>query len=342
VSIRFRAEELQAESLSPDGSRTNRRSVEVRFDPLLGTTSRLADGVELQTADGLALERFQGQDASCPFCSERVDQVTLKIDARLTEEGRIRVGDTVLFPNLVPYSQYAAVAVFTPKHWLSVTEFSPKLIADNLFACIRYVRSVYAADSKARYCAWNINYLYPSGGSLPHPHSQVFLDPFPTTMMRFQFEASEKYLAENGASFWEDLVIAERDRKQRFLWEIGSTAWMTAFAPLGFNEVRAMVKGRETLLQFDDADVAGIASGVSRVLKWYGASGYNSFNLSLFSGPLDGASSFRANLVMVTRTAMIPFYRSDSMHLERLHWEAAVDRAPEAIAAELRNYYEAS
>jgi len=25
------------------------------------------------------------------------------------------------------------------------------------------------------------------------------------------------------------------------------------------------------------------------------------------------------------------------MHLERLHWEAAVDRAPERIAVELRN-----
>jgi len=43
-------------------------------------------------------------------------------------------------------------------------------------------------------------------------------------------------------------------------------------------------------------------------------------------------------LVMVTRTAMLPYYRSDSMHLERLHWEAAVDREPETIAAELREH----
>src|SRR5208337_172869 len=95
-------------------------------------------------------------------------------------------------------------------------------------------------------------------------------------------------------------------------------------------------RGRETLLQLDDTDVAAIASGTSRVLHWYHALGYDSFNLALLSAPLEGSPSFRVNLVMVTRTAMLPYYRSDAMHLERLHWEAAVDRAPEIAAAELR------
>ena len=42
---------------------------------------------------------------------------------------------------------------------------------------------------------------------------------------------------------------------------------------------------------------------------------------------------------MVTRSALVPNYRSDAMHLERLHWEAAVDRPPEALAAELRDHF---
>lgn len=338
MPVRFRREQLQARFAIPDGAGTSVRSVEIRFDPLLGTTSRIAEGVKLQTADEAALVCFQQPDPNCPFCPERIAQVTPCIDPSVSREQRIRVGESVLFPNLVPYSRFAAVAVFTPKHWLSVAEFSPTLISDNLRACIRYIREAYRFDPESRHCAWNINYLYPSGGSLPHPHSQVFLDPFPTTMMRFQFEAGQRYWAENRSCFWEDLVVAERESQQRFLWELGSTAWMTAFSPNGFNEVRAVVRGRETLLEIDDADIVSISTGVSRVLQWYGATGYNSFNLTLFSGPLDGASSFRVNLVMVTRAAMAPYYRNDSMHMERLHWEAAVDRAPEAIAAELRRY----
>ncbi len=104
-----------------------------------------------------------------------------------------------------------------------------KLLADNLDACIRYIRAVYASNPQARYCAWNVNYLFPSGGSLPHPHAQVFLDPIPTTMMRFQFEAGEKYWRENGGSYWEDLVAAERERNERFVWDIESTAWSSRF-----------------------------------------------------------------------------------------------------------------
>ena len=337
MPIQFRSEKLQARSLTPDGSQTKVRSVEVRYDPLLGTTSRIAESVNLQTADAAALERFQLPDGSCPFCSTQVVQVTPCIDPNVSDEPRILTGETVLFPNLVPYSQYAAVAIFTTRHWLSINEFSPKLIADNLTACIRYIRVVYASDPRARYCAWNVNYLFPSGGSLPHPHAQVFLDPIPTTMMRFQFEAGERYWQENGTSFWEDMATTERQRNERFVWDLGSTAWMTAFAPIGFNEVRAVVRGRETLLRLNNADVEDVAAGISRVLRWYCALGYNSFNVSLFSGPLEGSASFRVNLVMVTRTAMLPYYRSDSMHLERLHWEAAVDRAPEKSAAELRN-----
>jgi galactose-1-phosphate uridylyltransferase len=41
---------------------------------------------------------------------------------------------------------------------------------------------------------------------------------------------------------------------------------------------------------------------------------------------------------MVTRSGLVPFYRSDAMYLERLHWEAAVDRTPEENAREVRQH----
>ncbi len=84
-----------------------------------------------------------------------------------------------------------------------------------------------------------------------------------------------------------------------------------------------MVRGRD--LPFNHDNIAALETGMARVLQWYCALGYNSFNVSLFSGPLEGVASFRVNLVMVTRSAMLPYYRSDATHLERLHWEAAVD-----------------
>ena len=336
MPLEFRKECLRARFRSPDGTDWMERNCEVRFDPLLGNSSRIAEGVKLQTADAGALEEFRQPDPACPFCPERIERVAPRIRPEICPGGRIRLGDTVVFPNLVPYSQYAAVAVFSPRHWLSLQDFTPDLIASNLAAVLRYIRGVYAFDSKAQHCAYNINYLYPSGGSLPHPHSQVFLDPHPTTQMRLQQQAGDAYMAACRRCFWEELAEQETTDGNRAVARLGRVAWFTPFAPLGFNEVRAVVIGRETLLGLDDTDVAHLSTGISRVLAWYSSMSYNSFNLVLYSGPLGGSRSYRVNLAMITRTALVPFYRSDSMYMERLHWEAAVDRTPEEVAKQLR------
>jgi len=339
--IQFRSEQITARFLSPEGAEMT-KSLEVRFDPLLGTSSRIAEGVILSKADKGALAPLQTPNANCPFCPDRVRKVTPQVLRPIHSGGRLQRGESLLFPNLVPYSQYAAVAVFTERHWVALNGFTPQLLLDNLAVAVDYVRKVHAFDRRAENCSYNINYLYPSGGSLPHPHAQVYLDPHPTTLMRLQRDASLAYWAAHGRSYWEDLAETEEARGLRFVGRIGRTRWITAFAPIGFNEVRAVVSGCETLLDLTDDDLQSLSAGISRVLHWYEAAGYNSFNLALYSGPLNGAHDWRVHLSMITRTAMLPYYRSDAMHMERLHWEAALDRAPEQIADDLRAHFAAA
>ena len=157
--------------------------------------------------------------------------------------------------------------------------------------------------------------------------------------MRMQQHSVEAYRLANGSCFWVDLVTEEMKRGERFIWRDNSLVWMAPFAPIGFNEVRAVLLNRTTLLQLSTDDVQTLASGISRVLAWYHSIGYNSFNLAIYSGELGKDRADRVNLAMITRTAMTPFYRSDSMYLERLHWEAALDRTPEDVAGDLRQYF---
>jgi UDPglucose--hexose-1-phosphate uridylyltransferase len=340
MMIEFRRERPTSRYQSPEGSREVVRDLEIRHDPLLGYSSRIAGGITLQRADAKAIEPLQTSGPTCPFCADRIEQVTPRFSPGISGGPRIREGETVLFPNLVPYSQYAAVAVFSPqRHWIAVSDFTTQLICDNIRASLRYSRAVREADPTTEFMAWNINYLWPSGGSLPHPHAQVFLDAQPTTMVRAMESASARYFGECGRSFWDDLAQEEQRRGERFAGETGRVSWMTAFAPLGFNEVRAIVRGREGMFDLADDDIRSLADGVTRVLRYYGTLGYNSFNLAMYSGRLSGSPGFRVNLSMVTRTAMLPYYRSDAMYMERLHWEAAVDRSPEEIAAELRSSF---
>jgi len=336
MAIQFRCESLLSRFQNPGDEAYSERRLQVRLDPLLGTSSRIAEGVKLQTSNDAALASFRAPDPNCPFCAQRIDKVTPRIATEITPAGRIRVGETVLFPNLVPYSKYATVAVFTTRHWLDLRDFTPSLIADNLAASLEYIRAVTKVDADTRFCAYNINYLYPSGGSLPHPHSQLYVDPFPTSMMRMQHASVADYWQANGRCFWNDLVSDETERAERMISSEGPIFWMTPFAPIGFNEVRAVLCEHPTILDLSYADLQALASGISRVLTWYDSIGYNSFNLALYSGELGKKGTDRVNLTMVTRTAMTPFYRSDSMHLERLHWEAALDRTPEDVAADVR------
>ena len=338
MAVQFRRESLSSRFQNPSGETHSERKLQVRFDPLLGISSRIAEGVKLQTRVAGAHSAFQAPDPHCPFCADRIHRLTPRFTKEITPTGRIQVGDTVVFPNLVPYSKHAAVAVFTTRHWLDVREFTPALIADNLTASLSYIRTVFAVDPNARFCAYNINYLYPSGGSLPHPHSQIYLDPYPTSMMRMQQASVAAYRQANGSCFWSDLIAAEVERAERVVCSDGPVVWFTPFAPIGFNEVRAVLCERPTLLDLSSADVEALAMGISRILAWYHLIGYDSFNLAMFSGELGKDGADRVNLAMITRTAMTPFYRSDSMHLERLHWESALDRTPEDIAADLRKY----
>jgi len=339
MAIKFRCETLLSRFQNPGDDAHSGRKLEVRFDPLLGYSARIAEGVKLSTRSEDALAAFRAPAANCPFCAEQIENVTPRIAAHITPMGRIRVGETVVFPNLVPYSKHAAVAVFTTRHWMDLCDFTPEVIADNLDASLAYIRTVATADHEARFCAYNVNYLYPSGGSLPHPHSQIFLDPFPTTMMRMQYEAAAAYLEANGRRFWDDFVAEELRRGERVVCHDGPVVWLTPFAPIGFNEVRAVLRERATLLELSTGDVQALARGISRVLAWYDSIGYHSFNVAMYSGELNKSGPDRVNLAMITRTAMTPFYRSDSMHLERLHWEAAVDRAPEDVAVGIREYF---
>ncbi|HZU13783.1 MAG TPA: hypothetical protein VFB58_13160 [Chloroflexota bacterium] len=339
VPIEFRRDVVTARFVNPAGGEIEDRRLDIRFDPLLHTSSRIAPGVRLPTAQPEALLPLQQPDPTCPFCPGRVEKVTPTLLPAIAPEGRIRCGETLLFPNLVPYSQYAAVAVFSSRHWLSLPDFTPPLLLDNLNAALSYIRRVAQADRSVRYAAYNVNYLYPSGGSLPHPHSQVYVDRHATTMMRLQEDAAVSYLARHGRPFWEDLVDEEEGRGERFIGRLGRTAWITPFAPLGFNEVRVIVRGVGTVLELTDADLRSLAHGIARVLIAYDDQGYNSFNLALSSALDPARPALGVTMSMITRSALVPYYRSDAMYLERLHWEAAVDRPPEEVARDLRTVF---
>ena len=322
--MELRRETLTGEVVPPGSDRPAPTSVEVRWDPLTGHAARLVQspaGALVPPADLDALARLAEETrATCPFCPSRVEQVTPRFPPALWPAGRIRHGRALLFPNLLSYAQYASVSVYAPElHALRTAEFTPQLVADNLAAQVAFMRAVVAHDPAAGWASVNGNHLLPSGGSLFHPHLQGAAGPFPTTFQRL--------LADLPAERFADYLATERRAGARWLGSTGRVDWLAAFAPAGPAELRALAAGA-SLATLDEELTAELGRGISAALGLYAALGLESFNLAVYGLPPGHPLLVR----LVGRQNPRPWYRSDVMYLERLHWETAVDLTPEEVA----------
>jgi UDPglucose--hexose-1-phosphate uridylyltransferase len=319
----FERETFEAELLDPRrGFEPTQSTVEVRRDPLTGHSARILPPGSFPPPARHDLERLAAETReACPFCAERLEEQTPRFPPEIWPEGRIRVGEALLFPNLVPYAKWSSVSVYSPeRHRLPLPELTPTLVADNLRAQREFARAVLAFDPSARWISVNANHLPPSGSSIFHPHLQGSANPLPTTMQRLLAAV----LAEDVRAY----LRAEREDGARLVASSEGTDWAASFAPLGPAELCAFVGGVGSPHELEDAQIDDVAQGISAVLRVYDGLGFQSFNLALYGVPGDEFLLLR----IVARAYFGAAERSDAMWSERLQWEAATDLAPERVA----------
>jgi UDPglucose--hexose-1-phosphate uridylyltransferase len=323
--MELRSELLTAEMIEPGMGKPVRTRIDVRFDPLTGHSSRILPERGLMPASDFDVQAFARQtQPGCPFCPAQIDRLTPKLPARIHPGGRITSGEAVLFPNLHAYSSHSSVSVYSPRlHYLPLEAITPRLLTGNLATQVAFARAVMAADPGSRWASINANHMLPSGSSLFHPHLQGIVDSQPTTMQRL--------LAGVPAQRFAAYLEAERRSEERYLGNTGRIQWIASFAPIAPAEVRAFLGGISSPAELDNDLTAELADGLARVLGAYADMGYQSFNCAIYGAP-PGTEGYPLNLRMACRSNLKPLYRSDSTYLERLHWEGAVDLAPEITA----------
>ena len=332
--MELRRELLAAEMLEPSTGEPVRATIEVRVDPLTGHSSRILPDRGLMPASDFDLEAFALQSQpGCPFCPGRVDRLTPKLSARIHPDGRITRGEAVLFANLHAYSSHSSVSVYSPKlHYLPVGAITQRLLADNLGTQVAFAQAVMAAEPQSRWASINANHMLPSGSSLFHPHLQGIVDSAPTTMQRM--------LAGVPPQRFDAYLDAERRSGERYLGDTGRIQWIASFAPIAPAELRAFIAGISSPAELDDGLIGELAHGLVLALGAYGEMGFSSFNCAIYGAP-PATEGYPLNLRLACRSSLKPFYRSDSTFLERLHWEGAVDIAPETLAQRIGERFRA-
>ncbi|MEM1513959.1 MAG: hypothetical protein QXW78_04710 [Candidatus Thermoplasmatota archaeon] len=280
--------------------------VEIRKDDVWGRNCRIMNRAGLEISKQEDFKELIEKD--CIFCSK--DKLA-KFDFGFMENSY-----SFLFPNINPYSKYSGVCAFK-KHYIKLEEFSTELLESNFILCSEYIKKFY--DGKARYASINWNYLMPAGASILHPHTQIILSEHPTTYMEKIIKNKEKFF----------LYIEEEIKRERFIGEINSFYLFVPFAPFGFNEVFGFSR--------EDFKIAirKIAGVINKILSYYSSIKRNSFNLAIF---IDMEKEFPFHFRILTRQNMVKYYRNDTMFFERLHMETILEKMPEEISKEIKNF----
>jgi galactose-1-phosphate uridylyltransferase len=276
---------------------------EIRKDPLTGRTARICHFMKLQWEKPDFDALVSGTEQTCPFCPEKVMQITPCFPEEILPEGRLTAADMVLFPNIAPYDSLGAVATMGEQHYIPMLDFTVERIAGS-FRLARdfFQRIEQIGHSESVYHIINWNYMPPAGSSLIHAHLQVFASSSAPNLMRQELEAARSYSREKGTNYWDDLVAYEISAGQRFLGSIGRSHWFTNYAPIGVaGDVLAVVDDVSSTLELTDEDLDHIADGLTRLMSAYDKMGIFSFNMNFFTGA-QGDDFARFHLLFSPRT----------------------------------------
>lgn len=287
--------------------------LQYREEQLTGFRCRISPD---RTKRGLDVPYSYSPDMNgCPFCPDQVFSVT----PEFPWGERIRLGESVTFPNLYPFAACHTVTVITSEH--VVDTFSKKQLADAFKA------QVYSLSKAGGYPSINWNYLPSAGASLAHPHLQGMADEQPPVIASRYLDKGKHYLERHGRCYW-DAWREHEEVSERYLF--GDEIYWTAHAvPLGEREVRGVLP----VATLDDSEnyLDTLIDGVLSVIRLYRELGTHAFNLSLFFDKPGSNHGFKAFCSIISRINPNTRSLADSAFMERLHLEPVILTLPEDL-----------
>lgn len=334
--IDFRREEEYFVFQDPGGKgEMLRRKTEIRFDPLTGESSRVVydPGLKLTPPDYTEIgEKTKG--AKCPFCADNIMRITPKFPPEIAPEGRIKVGESVLFPNLFPYSKHNGVAIFSGQHYVRLLEFTPEMLVNAFRGAHLYLKKVVETDPGVRYASVNWNYLPYSGSSILHPHIQVIVSEQPTNYQARTVKEGEGFYAQHRQNYYQALLEAEKGLQQRLIKSGEQLSWLHAFAPKSHLDFMGIFQDTFSLEQITDEHWKALAHDLVELFRYLDSQGLASFNM-LFHVPIRENPADLVHLRLVPRLTIGFLETSDINFFQMLHQEPLSYKVPEEVVQEI-------
>lgn len=341
MAIEFKRDIEFSKLLNPaDNFEEKAFPIEFRTDPLTKDRGIVVE-FRLRKSEKADLSQLAAKslEMPCPFCSEAVDKATPKFLPDFCPEGRIKLGEALLFPNALPFMPHSALAILTSRHFVGLAEFTESMLADAFLASQTYFKMTQEHDPKAKYCYIMWNYMPPANSGQIHPHLQLIAGYFPLAYHENLVEASRKYIAKNGTNYWSDFIAEEKRLQERYIATVGNTVWLTSFVPRALQlDVLAVFQGRGSFLSLPREDIESFCQGLTKIFKYMDDQNFYSFNLCLYSGTI-GEDSFWTQARIIQRGTLPPMDISDIGNMQLLLDTKPCFRYPEKVCQELKAYF---
>jgi len=337
----FKKELLFARFIAPDGKIVE-KPVEIRINPITGRTCRIAFsrvGAKEPGINGLPPPPPDSEKtAECPFCQPQITSETPRLLPEFTPEGRLKCGESVLFPNLFPYGCYSAVSLFDNRHFVEIGTASVKSYTDCFLNSVQYLQKILELNPAALYMAITQNHLPSAGGSLIHPHLQINADKIASNNHSFLQKRAEAYFKETGRHIFSDYLYHEKAEGSRYIGKTGEWEWTAAFAPEGFFEIWGILPGITSLYQVTDSEWESLSQGIINTQKFYRSLYRNGYNLGILF--IEDRNKFlELRIVILCRSNYAPWTRNDHTGYEVMLGDMATFTAPEETAELARPFW---
>jgi len=342
LEIDFRTIESESTFLDPRKNfEPTTIQFQVRIDPLTGRTGHLSHfgRVAPQKLD-LASYLRPELKGYCPFCPENRNSATPKFPEELLPGGRASLGETLLIPNLFPYEAYSGIAIMSNEHMVPLSGFTKEKLSDTFSLGVEFLKRTRRVSPSLPYHLVSWNYMPPSGGGLVHPHQQYFATEHPGNQFMDELRASERFSAQHGRTFWNELIKEEAQNNARYIGRTGDAHWLTPFVCFGvFGDILCIFPDVFSVDDFAGSHIDDLVSGLLKVFRYYESVGIYSFNASLLFGPTE-QQHFSCHFRIVPRTFLnIRDFAPDVSFFQMILAEPICTALPEDLCRQVRDFF---
>jgi len=337
----FRKETTVGRYLDPFNNFQEKQvTFEVRYDEITGVSSRILlyrSRMSLKPEIDSYLEK--SPESLCPFCPGLFEKLTPKFTPDIVPSGKFQRGAACLFPNAFPYDQNHSVAIFSSRHFVPLNELTATFMQNGFKVCGDYFHRMAEMNLGYKYCSINWNYMPPAGGGLIHPHLQTIVGLKPTNYVQRLLTSAQNYAETSGGNLWRNLIVLEKEAKERFIASTGAISWLASFAPKGMGgEIDFIFQGKSSFFELTEANFDELLNGLSKIFGYLHLNNFMSFNLSLYA-PMINENHFWVQGKIVPRFVINPLGTSDVNYFDKLHNESICPIVPEELCRELQPYF---